>query len=472
MPRRKANMITRAIFFSLSLAACSTEPPLYTGPRSAFDDTAALAARQNCTFKAGDPPGISVPKDAPLGREIPIDTVVVLMMENRSFDHLLGEPARVGQTDVDVAPPTTPTPTPTASAVPLPPHRRYCFDDTNHEWTGTHREYDNGKNDGFVIANENERGRAADGTRAMGYYNEPDLPFLYAAANTFAIADRYFCSVLGPTFPNREYLYAGDLVRLHRQSDPVPAPSRTSSETLQTRARSIWRVYYETLPGPAIFLDTLSKYIDNNFIPQQYFFDDAAAGKLPPVIFVDPNLRDDGAHSDDFHPPGDVQIGDQFLAKVVAALVTPARSGRTSALFITFDEHGGLYDHVPPPPACPPDDIAPILAAGDDAGRLRSLRLPRAAHRRLAVRQAALRLARVYDHTSILRFIEARFELPALTGARRQRRSAVRSVRLLQAQLRHAAAACRRPTSTRRSSTTALRSFPKATAAFPACPPT
>jgi phospholipase C len=405
----------RTTLLGLSLLlGCNNEPPTYGGPRSTLDDNAALAARQNCTFKAGDQSGLSVAKDAPLGREIPIDTVVVLMMENRSFDHLLSNLPNFGQSDVDVATASMSNPDSSGQAVPFHHADSYCFADTNHEWDGTHLQYDNGMNDGFVKSNESWSGGGPSGARAMGFYDERELPFFYAAANTFALSDHYFCSVLGPTFVNRFYLYAGTSFG-YTDNQILFMPEPNIMETLQAK-KIDWRVYSETLPGPANFLDTYSKYIGDNFIPLKHFFDDAAAGQLPPVVFVDANLRDDGAIRDDLHPPGDVQLGDQFLAKVTAAL-TQSPQWKRSALFITFDEHGGLYDHVPPPKACPPDATAPMLPRGEDPGDgfgRYGFRVPLVVISPFA--KAHYVSHRVYDHTSILRFIEARFELGALSN--------------------------------------------------------
>jgi phospholipase C len=399
----------RAMIILLALG-CDTAPPLYSGPRSTLDDAAALAARQACMFKAGDPAGVSVPKNSPLGREIPIDTIVVLMMENRSFDHLLSNLPAFGQPDVDVA--TAANTNPDSSGAPVAFHHldQYCFADTNHEWTGCHEQFNGGKNDGFVKTNENFEGGGPSGARAMGFYDERELPFLYAAANKFAIGDRYFCSVLGPTFTNREYLYAGTSFG-YAENQVLFNPLPNILEAMEAKKLD-WHVYSETLPGPAIFLDVYSKYIGDHFSMLKYFEDDAAAGKLAPLVFVDPNLRDDGAIRDDLHPPGDVQLGDQFMAKIVAALMASPQWKR-SALILTFDEHGGLYDHVPPPTACAPDDIAVMASPAYDGFQHLGFRVPVVVISPWAKPHYVSH--RVYDHTSILRFIEARYELPALT---------------------------------------------------------
>jgi phospholipase C len=188
------------------LSGCNGASAPDVGPRSTLDATQAAAARQACTFKSGTLPGLSLASDAPLGPEIPIDTIVILMMENRSFDHLFGHLPDVGVTDVEVAPAGASNPDSSGAPVAWYHDTAYCFCDTNHEWEGSHREYDGGKNDGFVVANEGEC--AAAGTRAMSYYTEADLPWLYALATANSISDHNFCSLLGPTFHNRDYLYA------------------------------------------------------------------------------------------------------------------------------------------------------------------------------------------------------------------------------------------------------------------------
>src|SRR5262249_42204954 len=136
------------------------------------------------------------------GAEIPIDTVVVVMMENRSFDHLFGHLPQYGQPDAEVAPADAANPDAQGQPVVWFHQGDLCFADTSHSWKGAHTEFDGGKNDGFVVAND------PDGKRAMGYYTDADVPFLYGLASTFAIADHYHCSLLGPTEPNRMYLYA------------------------------------------------------------------------------------------------------------------------------------------------------------------------------------------------------------------------------------------------------------------------
>ena len=152
--------------------------------------------------------------------------------------------------------------------------------------------------------------------------------------------------------------------------------------------------------------------------PFKQFLSDASSGQLPQVAFVDPNLDSEsqGGGGTDEHPPGDIQSGELFVSQVVQA-VTASPQWSHIALFITHDENGGFYDHVPPPPACAPDSIAPILQngvttdAGFDALGIRVILIAVSPYAKKAYVGHT-----VYDHTSITRFIEAKFKVPALTA--------------------------------------------------------
>ena len=156
-------------------------------------------------------PGGGAARPAPASPAV-IDHVVVLMQENRSADHYLGQLHFEGQPHFDPEPPgaSNPNPTnPTGPPVRVFHKTDYCeVADLDHSWNGTHGEWDAGKMDGFTAANANALVDPT-GARTMGYYDETDLPFYYGLYKTFATGDRYFSSVLGPTFPNRFYLLTG-----------------------------------------------------------------------------------------------------------------------------------------------------------------------------------------------------------------------------------------------------------------------
>ncbi len=387
--------------------------PVDLGPRSTLSDDEAQKARTACTFTAGAMPGETLAKDAPIGPQLPIDTVVIIMMENRSFDHLLGDLPAAGQKDVEVAPPAASNPDAKGDPVARFHLDHFCFDDTNHEWDGSHRQYDDGKMDGFVVTNQGGLGDP-DGRRAMGYQTKDDLPFLYSLATNFAIADHYHCSLLGPTFPNREYLYAA--------TSFGQTENNVFTETKPTLVRALDAAgvdrheYFESAPGSGMFGDFHNNDVYKIDDPNNPLFADIAEGALAPVTFIDPNLSDeDGSAHDDDHPPASAQAGDRFLQTILAELMKGPQWPHM-AIFITWDEHGGLYDHVPPPAACPPDGLGPVDGKGNP--------LP-GAFDRLGVRVPLIVVSpyarphfvshATYDHTSITRFVEARFLIPALT---------------------------------------------------------
>jgi phospholipase C len=419
-----------ALALPLLLTACSSsepetpaEPPL-PGPSewnrevTPPTDAEAEANRASCEYEAGALPAETQGESTPSGKDIPIDHVLVLMMENRSFDHYFQKLPEYGQPDVDVAPPGFSNPDP--NGMPVEPFHMsdYCFVDTAHGWGSVHEQVNDGKMDGFVTTNEMNHELPANGTldmlsgkRAMGYYDQTDLPFYYWLASEFSIADRYFCSVQGPTWPNRMFLYAGTSFGLVRNTFP---PDATTLPDYLTQRGVSWKVYVSTIAGLAMFASKISQY-SQNFAEIPQYFADAAAGKLPQVAFVDPGMALDGVAGNDEHPPALAQAGQKFTAEVIDALTRSPVWSR-SALFLTYDEHGGLYDHVVPPKACPPDDTAAVLEPGEAEGAFDELgvRVPMMVVSPYAKKHFVGH--RTYDHTSIIRFIQARFRIPALTG--------------------------------------------------------
>ena len=461
-----------------------TPPPSWNRMVTPPSDTDASAQRLACGYKAGSLPAETQGASHPNGKDIPVDHILILMQENRSFDHYFMMLKQQGQPDVEVAPSTYVNPDPMGVSVPPFHDTRYCFVDTNHEWAGTHQEYDGGKMDGFVLANQgwgtpppHPLADSMSGTRAMAYYDSSDIPFYYWMANEFSIADHYFSSLLGPTTPNRLYLYAassrgltqntlasfddqtghcltdtdcggvaGACVNFGNPCNPQNDPSCACKGTCKVDAdcgrdapvgscdlpdggicapvgRTIfdymeqrqldWKVYGDGSPGFALTAEAFLKYRTHHHVLADYYAD-AAAGQLPQVAFLDPHLAMENYAQDDEHPPATPFPGQLFVAKVVAAL-TKSPNWSSSALFVVYDEHGGLFDHVPPPNACPPGDFTPVLQAGDPPGLFDryGVRVPMMLVSPFAKKHFVAH--DVYDHTSIVRFIEARFILPAIT---------------------------------------------------------
>jgi len=372
----------------------------------------AAAKPPKCLFGPGDLPAVSAP-GKPHGSQIPVDTIVVLMQENRSFDHYFGHIHSEGQRHAKPVPRNASNPDPTSPAAPpiRPfPQTRLCeIADLDHSWSGTHREWNGGAMDGFTAANVDPGDPT--GARTMGFYDQATLPFYYALYGTFAMADRYFASALTQTFPNRFYLLTGSSFG-HIRNDFGSYTQKTIFELLDAAGVS-WKIYHSGLPFGDLFQYVLAHQA-NVVNVQPNYFADAQAGTLPAVSFIDPVFVGPKNVENDEHPPANVQVGEKFAADVINAF-TASPQWAHGALFLTYDEHGGFYDHVPPPPACVPDAIAPMLLPGDEPGGFDTygIRVPFVVVSPYARAQYVSH--KVYDHTSILRFIETRFDLPALT---------------------------------------------------------
>jgi phospholipase C len=378
--------------------------PVFAGPR--------------CSFGPGDTPAVTKPRK-PHGAQIPINTIVVLMQENRSFDHYFGHLHSQGQPKALAEPANASNPDPTnPNNPPIAAHLqpKLCETaDLDHSWTGTHQEWNNGRMDGFT--RQNVDGTDPLGSRTMGYYDSGTLPFYYALYSSFAMADHYFSSVLSQTFPNRLYLMAGTSfghIRNDFPSDGTQFSQRSIFNVLDEAVPPVtWRVYNAQLPYSELFA-----YVRNtrlaNIVPMSQYFTDAANGTLPQVSFIDGIQFGSKNVENDEHPAANVQVGQKFAADCVNAFMASPQWAN-GALFLTYDEHGGFYDHVPPPKACIPDNIPPMLEPGDANGAFDhyGIRVPAVVVSPWA--RAHYVSHKTYDHTSILRFIETRFDLPALT---------------------------------------------------------
>jgi phospholipase C len=368
---------------------------------------------------------------------MPFDHIVVVMMENHSFDNLLGELPRAGQPSADGltfdsgGKATNSNP---GSAATPPEVRAFPFPSTaqstrvSQTWNATHEQINGAKMDGFV--------RSANSTQPMGYYPAGVLPFPYSLASTFTLANRWFCSAPCMTFPNRRFLMAGtaygDISTDAESLTDPPPPNGTIFDRLHAHGIS-WRNYFTDLPYTGIIPSILEKYPDH-LAPVGSFYEDCTAGTLPAVSFVDPEV---GVLSfvgkslsslpivggiasglatvgGDEEAPQDMSYGEAWAHRVVeAALHSPAWP--RTLLIYTYDEHGGYYDHVPPPRAIPPDSIAPKLAPTDLPGGydLYGPRVPAVVASPYSKPNGVTDV--VHDHTSVLATIEAKWNLPALT---------------------------------------------------------
>jgi len=321
-----------------------------------------------------------------------IEHIVVVTMENRSFDHLLGWlPHADGRQEGLVFRDGSGIPHTTFRLAP--DYQGCAHSDPDHSYPGGRIEFAGGACDGWLRAGDND-------VFSIGYYKRNDLAFLGIAARQWTVCDRYFASILSETVPNRMYEYCAQTDRL----DDSLAPSSLPTIWDQLAAAGVSaRYYFSDVPFVALWGLT---YLPISR-PFTTFLSDAAEDALPSVAFVDPRFVDEesGTSGDD-HPHADIRNGEVFLEQIYRAVTTGPGWPHT-VLVITFDEWGGFFDHVPPPlRPIPPSD----QALGND-GRL-GFRVPC-----LVVSPfAAERVSNLeLEHCSILRMIEWRWNLPPLT---------------------------------------------------------
>jgi len=364
------------------------------------------------------PAAVAVRSAPKAGAAIPVDHVVVMMQENRAADHYLGQLHFEGQNGYAPEPrgASNPNPlNPLAPAIKAYHETRYCEPaDLDHSWNGSHTEYDNGAMDGFTKANEDPSDPT--GSRTMGYYDRTDLPFYYGLDNTFATSDTYFDSVLSQTFPNRFYELAGTSFGHIRNDFPTDQNAGFTQKTIfeNLDAKGItWKIYYSQIAF-ALEFQYVNRHQAGHVFPIDQYYADAKAGTLPQVSYVDPIFVASANTENDEHPPSNIQVGQQFSSNVINALMQ-SPNWSSSALFLTYDENGGFYDHVPPPAAVTPDDIGPMLQPGDTPGAFDRLgfRVPVSVVSPYSKAHYVSHIT--YDHTSTLKFIETRFGLPPLT---------------------------------------------------------
>jgi phospholipase C len=327
-------------------------------------------------------------------QSIPIRHVIVVMKENRTYDEYFGQLYKHGQPDSEPQPATFTNPDSSGNAVKPYHETTTCVKtDPDHSWGGLHRGVDGGKMDGFV---------KNSGAVTMGYYEDTDLPFYYFLANTFALADHNFPSALGPTFPNRDFLVLGTSDGIQCTCSTYPRAGLPSLMDALEKKGLTWAAYSEQNDP---FESTLGDDWRNSHPASRHTVNEfkaaLASGNLPEVAFVDSleNINDE-------HPAADVQVGEAWTRGIYDA-VLKSSIWPTTAMIWTYDEGGGFADHVPPPKTCAP---TPAEAAFNELG----VRVPMVVISPYARRHYVSHV--VHEHTSITRFIETVFDLPALTA--------------------------------------------------------
>ncbi|HUR37739.1 MAG TPA: alkaline phosphatase family protein [Terriglobales bacterium] len=379
----------------------------------------------------------TAPPQNPAGDLSSIQHVVFTMQENRSFDHYFGKLAEYRLSkgvagEIDVTPPTASNPgwqgDPVEAAKLYTPYHLStgCHENLSPSWNESHVQR-NLKDptspiatlDGFVhtaatfARNRPDEGNVdIEGHRAMGFYDASDLPYYYELATQFATSDRMFASLLAATLPNRLYLLGGS--SYGRVYPDIPTPQVIDADSIFDRCEAAgvtWKIYVN---GGTTYYQWFRGYAshqnDGKIVDAEQFFVDAANGTLPNVAMVE-----SGANTGlDEHPKNNIQEGSAYMARFFNALMA-SPLWKKSAMFLTYDEHGGFYDHVPPADAVAPDDIPPQTNPTDIAGDFTKLgfRVPFIAVSPWIRKNYVSHT--VADHTSILKFIEKRFNLASLT---------------------------------------------------------
>jgi phospholipase C len=269
-------------------------------------------------------------------------------------------------------------------------------------WDASHESYDGGLNDGFV---------RASGPVAMWYWDKSDLPFTYSLVKHFPVGQRFFCSVLAQTYPNRRFFFTGTAsgtIATNADTFSIPAANGTIWDRLDAHQID-WGIYYNDLPSWLIVPGVFSAARAPRQRHYSQFATDVAAGRLPQFTFIDPNYENQSQEN-----PQDVQVGEEFIADVVHTLMS-APTWKHTALFITYDEHGGYYDHVPPPRAIKPDSIPPRTKPTDAPGGYGryGFRVPLIVVSPWAKHGYVSNVTQ--DLTSLTAFIERKWNLPAMT---------------------------------------------------------
>jgi phospholipase C len=385
------------------------------------------------------------------GKLTDIEHVVILIQENRSFDHYFGTLPGVrgfadpgGQATLH----QQGYPAQGFDGELLPFHLAtagapQCFPDITHSWGPQHASWDGGAMDGFVRAH-----LAADGPQAgpatMGYYERADIPFYHDLADAFTICDNYHCSVLGPTDPNRLYsmsatidpdgIHGGPLVETLSAVQRASFEGRFTWTTMPeqlTAAGVSWKVYtapelgaldnvlsyfkaYKT--DPSLAAAAFNPSYPNDFVA------DLISGELPQVSWINTSA------SETEHPGfSTAEVGELAVQKLLGKLLNHRRTWEKTALFVTWDENGGFFDHVPPPVA-PSGTPGEYLTVPDVSGASGGVDGPIGLGFRVPLlivspfSRGGLLSSDMFDHTSILRFLETRFgaEVPNLSQWRRE----------------------------------------------------
>lgn len=369
------------------------DPSLGCGVQLPADTLAAKRAA--CAFGRGATTEQTLGITPAEAAQIPIRHIILVMKENRSFDHLFGALHDNGQPGVEALPVHFENPDGHGGQVSFFHQTNTCLAaDPGHQSKSMRACVDGGKMDGFVQNAESTTD--TDGRFVMGYYTPSELPFYYWLATTFALSDRHFAPMVSGTFANRNFLLFGTNAGVVDTGIVYPPPTTPSILQLLYNARFTWAAYSDGAP----FSGTLDWGAgDPGVHPLKDIYAALDKGTLPNVAFVD-----GVEYVDDDHPDADLQRGEAWMRRLYEHAVKSPQWSRLAIIF-TYDEGGGFADHVPPPSACAAESDSPFTRRGP--------RVPLVVISPWAKHNYVSHV--VHDHTAITRLIELLFNLPALT---------------------------------------------------------
>lgn len=350
----------------------------------------------------------------------PIQHVVLLMLENHSFDQMLGIFQTVYPELDGIDPKAKPRINKDAAGKEFaqwPTTARQMLLDPMHEVEHVSKQIAVGRNTGFVVDFETQYKNATDEQKGqiMGYYPMDFLPALHPLAHDFTICDRWYSSLPGPTWPNRLFALSGTSSGIVRMPEGKDDPDiegffQQNQDTIFDRldeAKVSWKVYCHDVPQSIVLTHQRKEENRNRYAIFDDFLADARgrAGAFPQFSFIEP--RYSGEDQNDDHPPHDVMKAQKLLADVYNAIRANGELWNSTLLVVLYDEHGGFYDHVVPPASVPPDNLNKEYAFNQYGIRVPALLVSPWVGRGV--------LSTAFDHTSLLRYLSDKWGLKPLT---------------------------------------------------------
>jgi phospholipase C len=365
-----------------------------------------------------------------------ITTFVYLMLENRTYDHVLGarswkegkpgDGLRDGITQLDA------NNMPVSLYQPQNLAAQMCVsNDPHHSWGSSRGQWNMGANDGFVTVHQADYPGAIE---PMQYLTRKEQPITWALADAYTSCDKWHASLMGPTLPNRFYWHAGKSAGYRTNAVGTNNDRPLDVDTIYHRLQAknvAWRYYYGNLPVISVANSRLApeRQFDNEYLQasvknfgdsefaEGQFFLDAKNGTLPPVTYIDPAF-----YVNDDHPPTHPMLAQALIASIYTALATSPQ-WKNILFVVTYDEHGGFYDHVAPPNLDASADDTATRFPVDEAGQPTSgpneftqlgFRVPALVIGPYA-KQGYVSSVQ-YDHTSALKHLQNAFGLDPLTA--------------------------------------------------------